>query len=193
MISVAEAAPATAVTTVLTYLRRSLRQFANGSRPPTPEGSRPAFAWGDVATPVRSIIDRPSLTPSSSTRSPIGSPCGALSLAGGLRAYHVPPMYQSGLGRVSTPVARQLRRRSSETPDLATCLLAQAYQQLALVLCDDASNASPGLTLPLDPGSRPPCCWQSQLRLAPGLPSMRRRLRCAGSFVQGRYRRCTSR
>jgi hypothetical protein len=47
--------------------------------------------------------------------------------------------------------------------------------------------------MPLDPGSRPPCCWQSQLRLAPGLPSIGRRLRCAGSFVPRRYRRCTSR
>ena len=37
--------------------------------------------------------------------------------------------------------------------------------------------------LPGHPGSRPPCCWQSQLRLAPGLPSLGRRLRSAGSFV----------
>jgi len=40
-----------------------------------------------------------------------------------------------------------------------------------------------GWPWPLDPGSRPPCCWQSQLRLAPGLPSRGRRLRSAGSFV----------
>ena len=31
-----------------------------------------------------------------------------------------------GLGPASTPVARQLRRRSSEPPDLATYLLVQA-------------------------------------------------------------------
>jgi hypothetical protein len=162
MISVAEAAPATAITTVPTYLRRSLRQFANGSRPPTPEGSGPACAWGDVATPVRSITDRPSLAPSSSTRSPIGSPCGSLSLAGGLRAYHVSPMYQSGLGRVSTPVIHHLRGRSSEPHHLTTYHfgpgLSASYWP---VLCDDACDASPGLTLPpflvpdhLDAGSR---------------------------------------
>jgi hypothetical protein len=40
--------------------------------------------------------------------------------------------------------------------DLATYLLVQAIQQLALVLCDDASDALPGLAIPLDPGSRPP-------------------------------------
>jgi hypothetical protein len=51
---------------------------------------------GGVATPIRSITDQPSLAPSSFTRSPIGSPCGALSLAGGLRAYHVPLTSPSG-------------------------------------------------------------------------------------------------
>jgi len=60
------------------------------------------------------------------------------------------------IGRISTPVARHLRRRSSGPPDLATYLLVQAVQQLALVLCDDAYDALPGLAIPLDPGSRPP-------------------------------------
>src|SRR5208282_6212749 len=40
--------------------------------------------------------------------------------------------------------------------------------------------------MPLGPGSRPPCCWQSQLRLAPWLPSRRRRLRCPGAYYPGR-------
>jgi hypothetical protein len=35
-------------------------------------------------------------------------------------------------------------------------MLAQAVQQLALVLCDDAYDALPGLAIPLNPGSRPP-------------------------------------
>src|SRR5262245_16741897 len=90
------------------------------------------------------------------------------------------------LGRISTPVARHLRRGSSGPPDLATYLLVQAVQQLALVLCNDACDALPGLAMPLDPGSRPPCCWQSQLRLAPGRPSIRRRLRCPGAYYPGR-------
>jgi hypothetical protein len=90
--SVAQAAPAEVVATSPTVLLCLLRRWADGSRPPTPEGSRPAFAWSDVATgstPVRPITGRRSLPPSSFTRSPIDSPCGSSPLAGGLRAYHV--------------------------------------------------------------------------------------------------------
>src|SRR5262245_57056678 len=60
-----------------------------GSYPPTPEGSQLAFARGDVATPIRPITGRPSLPPPSSTRRPIGSPCGWPTLAGGRWASHV--------------------------------------------------------------------------------------------------------
>jgi hypothetical protein len=89
MISVAEAAPATVITTAPTYLRRPLRRLADGSRPPTPRGSLPPFGWGNVTTPIRPITGRHWLSPRSSTRSPFGSSYDALSLAGGLRAYHV--------------------------------------------------------------------------------------------------------
>ena len=120
MSSVAAGAPARVITTPPTYLHPSLRRLADGSRPPTPEGSRPPFGWGPVATPIQPITGRPSLAPSSFTRNPIGSPCGSLSPRGGLRAYHVAPRKPRGLGRASTPVARHLRRGSSEPPDLAT-------------------------------------------------------------------------
>jgi hypothetical protein len=43
------------------------------------------------STPLRPATGRPSLAPDSSTRRPIGAPYGALSLPGGLRAYHVAP------------------------------------------------------------------------------------------------------
>jgi hypothetical protein len=66
-----------------------LRRLAVGSRPSTPEGSRLAFARGDVATPIRPVTGRPSLPPPSFTRSLIGSPCGWPTLTGRLRAYHV--------------------------------------------------------------------------------------------------------
>jgi|SRR5215469_5132251 len=52
-------------------------QLLRRSRAETPEGSQPAFAWGDLAgglTPIRSITERPSLPPSSPTRRPIGDP-----------------------------------------------------------------------------------------------------------------------
>jgi hypothetical protein len=178
------AAPATIITIAPTVLRRPLRRLADRSRPPTPERSRPAFAWGDVATPIRPITGRPSLPPSSFTRSPVGAPCGWLSplpwctKQGGLRAYHVASLKPRGLGPASTPVARRLRRVSSERPSLATYLLVQAYQHLWLVLCDDAWSGSPGLTLPRTAGPQPPWCWQSQFGLTPALPPRRVRIRC---------------
>src|SRR5262249_35025673 len=88
------------------------------------------------STSIRPITGRPSLAPSSLTRRPVGWPCGLLPAGvagrGGRRAYHVPPLYRCGLGRASPPVAPRLRRRSSEPPDLATYLLVQACQHLAL-------------------------------------------------------------
>jgi hypothetical protein len=45
---------------------------------------------------------------------------------GGGRAYHVPRLYLSGLGRVFPPVARHLRQGIGQPLNLATCLLAQA-------------------------------------------------------------------
>ena len=56
-----------------------LSRFAKFSREERPEGSLPAFAWSDVvegSTPIRSITERRSLSPSSSTRTAIDSPCG---------------------------------------------------------------------------------------------------------------------
>jgi hypothetical protein len=91
-VAVAGAAPAWIVAIPPTDLLCPLRRLADGSRPSTPEGSRPAFAWSDVAigsTPVRPITGRRSLPPSSFTHSPIASPCGSSTLTGGLRAYHV--------------------------------------------------------------------------------------------------------
>src|SRR6266436_1619924 len=62
------------------------------------------------STPIRPVTGRPSLPPSSFTRSPIGPPYGLLSLAGGLRAYHVPQAehhgwFRSRLSAGGTPSA----------------------------------------------------------------------------------------
>src|SRR5262249_46875934 len=122
---------------------------------------------------------RPSLAPPSFTRSPIGRPYDLPTQRGGLRAYHVAPLKpERGLGPASTPVARHLRRASSEHPVLATYLLVQAYQHLWLVLDNGAYGGSPGLTVPRAAGPRPPWCWQSQRRLAPRRPPRRVRVRC---------------
>ena len=92
--SVAAVAPAWAITTPPTYLHYCLRRLADGSRPPTPRGSLLACARGDVATPIRPITGRPSLSPRSFTRSPIGWSCDLPTPRGGLRAYHVPRVEQ---------------------------------------------------------------------------------------------------
>ena len=71
-----------------------------------------------AAIPIRFITKRLSLFPSSSTRTPIGSPYGSLSQAdvsqpGGVWAYLVPCEYQNGLGLASSPVALRLRQMKS--------------------------------------------------------------------------------
>ncbi len=141
MTSVAAGAPARAFTTPPTYLHPSLRRLADGSRPPTPEGSLPGFPRGDVPTPIRPITGRRSLPPSLLYPQPhrlalrLTFPRGR---ATGLpRSADV--IIVHGLGPVATPVGRHPRQTSSERLDLPTRLLAQAVQQLALVLCDDAS------------------------------------------------------
>ncbi len=69
--SVVQAAPAEVIATSPTVLLCLHRRLADGSRPPTPEGSRPAFAWSDVAagsTPVRPITGRHSLRKDATNR-----------------------------------------------------------------------------------------------------------------------------
>src|SRR5262249_57958278 len=176
---VAGCGTAAVVTCAWTCRRRPLRRLGGGGRPPTPRGSLLPFGWGDVATPIQPMTGRLLLSPRSFTRSPIGWSCDLPTPEGGLRAYHVASLKPRGLGPASTPVARHLRRRSSETPALASYLLVQAGQHLWLLLCDDAYGSSPGLTVPRTPGPQPPRCWQSQLRLALPLPPLRVRIRCA--------------
>jgi len=129
------------------------------SRPPTPQGSLPAFAWGDVAwrrNPYPTHY-RPAFA-----FSLISYPQPrrlVLRLAfpeGGLRAYHVALLKPRGLGPACTPVARHLRRVGPSHPDLATYLLVQAYQHLWLVPHHDANGSSPGLTIPRTARPQPP-------------------------------------
>jgi hypothetical protein len=141
MLSVAEAAPAKVVTTLPTYLRRLLRRFDDDSRPSTPEGSLLAFAWGDVATPIRPITERHSLSPSSFTRCPIGSPCGSLSLDPlGLRGREdnrLTTFRRCTPSGKAASVRRWLAICAAGVRGLRTwprTFLVQAIQQLALVL-----------------------------------------------------------
>jgi hypothetical protein len=60
-----------------------------------PDGSLPAFAWGNVPTPIRIITIRHSLFPSSHTCTANSVPCGSPTGPEGpvaIQAYHVPGM-----------------------------------------------------------------------------------------------------
>jgi hypothetical protein len=91
--TVAGAAPATTVTVAPTVLLCPLRRLADGSRPPTPEGSLRPCGRGHVATPIRPITDRLSLAPSSCPRCRMSAPCEAPTPKGRQRAYRVPQVY----------------------------------------------------------------------------------------------------
>ena len=56
------------------------------------------------ATPIHPTTGRPSLFPFSFTRNPVSLPRGWPSLAGGLRASHVPYEYPDRVGSASAPV-----------------------------------------------------------------------------------------
>jgi len=127
-----EAAPARSITLPPTYLHCFLKSVCSRFTYANTRGKSAGFRRGMISPcgsiPIRPITDRPSLAPSSFTRRPIGASCEAAFLMATdchqkrRRAYHVPPLSPCGLGRASSPVVPQLRRRSSEPPDLTTCL-----------------------------------------------------------------------
>jgi hypothetical protein len=100
------------------------------------------------ATPIRLITRRLSLFPSSSARTPIGSPHGSLSHLGEIRGYHVPQLRLDGLGLAYTPVARASAVADFGASTLATYLLVQASQPVWLVGSHDACGGSHSLTIP---------------------------------------------
>ena len=85
------------------------------------------------STPLHLMTRLPSLPPSSSTRSPIGLPCGVLSPKGALRVYHVPSLYLHGGGLTSPPGVHPLRPVTRDHRFLPPSLLVQASQHLPLV------------------------------------------------------------
>jgi hypothetical protein len=83
--------------------------------------------------PIQPITDRPSLSPRSFTRGPIGLPRGWLSISfldEELRAYHVPRLCPNEYDLSYTPVAQHLRWATIKRLLLATHLLVQACQRL---------------------------------------------------------------
>src|SRR5262249_24761559 len=113
-----------------------LKEFAGASRAPTPAGSLPPCGWGRNPYPpaYRAAFACSLLLYPLPPRYPLRGTYHR----GRQRAYHVPPRYPRGLGRASTPMARQLRRGRSEPPNRATYLLVQACQPLRLVIPNGA-------------------------------------------------------
>ena len=95
------------------------------------------------ATPIHPITGWPSLLPSSHARTPIGLPCGSLSLAGDVRGCHVPSQsHTNGLGALCPPVACNAHDKERGSPCTRySALLAQAFQHLWLVFFDDVYQA----------------------------------------------------
>ena len=118
------------------------------------------------STPIRSITGQLSPLPQPATRSPIGSPCGSLSLPGGLRPYRVPHLHPDGLGPACPPVATMSATEQhvlspsgpltfwSKPPPRGTAPLACSFLTAGLAI---------RMPWPYhQPSPRPPWCWQSQ-------------------------------
>jgi hypothetical protein len=163
------------------------------SRNGRPCGSRLAFAGSDVSTPIPSITDRPLLFPQSFTRISIIDLYRPITLAGEIRAYHVPSNCQSGLGSPYSPVAVMSTTEENETSVPATYLLVQADSILGLSFVTTFIGSSRVLAVPLNSSSYPPdagrCVGLSRFRRQP----IRLRLHCPESFTRSRYRERMSR
>src|SRR5215471_3792605 len=94
------------------------------------------------STPIHPITGWPSLLPSSSARTPIGLPYGSRSLAGGVRGCHVPSQSRGWVRRALSTGSVHAHDKEGRSPCTRySALLAQAWQHLWLVFCDDVYRA----------------------------------------------------
>ena len=112
------------------------------------------------STPIHPVTGWRSLLPSSSSRTSIGVPYGSLSLAGDVRGSHVPSQsHTNGLGALSPPVACGAHDKEWESPCTRySALLAQAFQHLWLVVCDDVYRAFTWVRHTIHPSPSPSRC-----------------------------------
>jgi hypothetical protein len=112
------------------------------------------------ATPIHPITGWLSLLPSSYSRTPIGLPCGTLSLAGDVRGSHVPSQSQTnGVGALCPPVAWDAHDKEARSPCTRySALLAQACQHLWLVFCDGVYRAFTWVRHTIHPSPSPSWC-----------------------------------
>ena len=95
------------------------------------------------ATPLHPMTGWRSLLPSSHARTPVGSPCGSLSLRGkrtGLPC-SVSATYEWGRRALSTGSVSAHDKERESPCTRYSALLAQAWQHLWLVCCDDVYRA----------------------------------------------------
>ena len=132
-----------------------LDRLANLSRAERPDGSQLTFVWEDVALPIRLVTRRHLLFPSSSTRSPIGSPYNELSQVGELRAYHVSHLYHDGEGSACPPVTRCLRQESQKPLCRSRTFWFKPVSIFGLSTVTTFSSGSHLLARTIDPSPQP--------------------------------------
>jgi hypothetical protein len=112
------------------------------------------------STPIHPITGWRSLLPSSSSRTPVGLPYGSRSLPGGVRGSHVPSQsHTDGLGALCPPVACDAHDKEGKSPCARySALLAQAWQHLWLVFCDDVYQAFTWVRHTIHPSPSPSWC-----------------------------------
>jgi len=156
-----------------------------------PVGSLPAFAWGDVSTPIRTITARRSLSPTSHTRIansvPCGSPAWADCTRAAIRAYHVPcALHDWVRACLSTGgITTTCPDHSAGQP--ATYLLVNAYQQLWHFNTRDVYQQFTYITHTSQPGSSTPLLLGVSAISPHGVMAPLRGLRCQESFIPHRY------
>jgi len=95
------------------------------------------------STPIHPITGWPSLLPSSHSRTPIGLPYGSLSLQGKRTGFPCSvSVTTNGVGALCPPVACDAHDKEGGSPCTRySAFLAQAFQHLWLVFCDDVYRA----------------------------------------------------
>jgi len=164
------------------HLQHLLCRFLGCSRAETPEGSLLAFASGNVAPHIRPITGRHSLSPSSSTRTAVGRPCGIPTPCEeryGLTVFRGKD--RIGLGSLWTPTAFSAYARgpwSPRTRRIAFWLKPDSIFGLLFFTTLHREFASANLAV--QPRPSPPDAGRDTV------PSWFRRSRCRdGSIVRG--------
>ena len=105
------------------------------------------------STPLHPMTGWPALLPSSPSRTPLGLPYGSLSLQG--KRTGLPcsvAVTTHGVGALCPPGACEAHDKEGGSPcPRSRAFLAQAFQPLWLVVCDDVSRAFPWVHPPIHP------------------------------------------